>query len=175
MIEVGDIIFAHTNGIIGKAIRFAEWWHHPTRMGSQWNHVAIVTRIDDHRIFITQAQPHGVTNDMALDELIDVNDKMLVYRPPAHLNHDAMLEFAFGEVGSHYGFLSIASVATDIITPTWAPAIRTPDSWICSALAAEYLRVGGWVHRWPDIYGVMPAQLELALHADLDFEIVAQL
>lgn len=87
-------------------------------------------------------------------------------RPPGGVEAARTLGFARGEVGAHYGFLTIASVGFDILTPPWLRfPLRRPNTWICSALAAEALRFGGWYCRWPDIYQVTPAELLHALVA----------
>lgn len=89
-----------------------------------------------------------------------------IIRPPAAVEPSETLQFARGEVGAHYGFLTIASTGLEIFTPDWLHVpIRRPGTWICSALGAEALRYGGWYHRWPDIYAVTPAQLATAVLA----------
>jgi hypothetical protein len=74
-----------------------------------------------------------------------------------------LLAFAYAQVGDDYSFMSIGSAIFDIASPNWFPSLRMPNTWICSALVAEALRSGGWLHEWGDIYCVTPAQLYQAL------------
>lgn len=161
--EVGDIVFAHSNGIIGRTIRLAERlrWHR----GSMYNHVAIVSWVHDGVAYVTQAEPRGVTNDKPLSS---VGEYTLV-APPKDVDKEQMLRFATSQIGKRYSFLSILSIIVDILTPNWFPAVRNADTWICSALVAESLRAGGWLHNWPDVYIVTPAQLfQTLIHADVN-------
>ena len=147
----GDIAFAHSNGVMGRVIRFGEFlrW----KRGSHWNHVAVVDRIVDGVAYVIQAEAHGVTCDKPLSSVGDYELMRL------DIDVDKALEFARAQVGSRYGWLSIVSIAFDIITPDWAPAVRRRNTWVCSALVGETLRVGGWLTNWGDIYIVTPAQL----------------
>jgi hypothetical protein len=160
----GDIGFAHSNGFFGKCIRFGErirWGEHP----SHWNHAFIVDRVvmegsvtdgtAQFKTYIIQAEPSGVTDD----KLIESVGSYTLVEP--HLTHDRadILAFARAQVGSHYGWGSILSVALDIMTPNWFPSFRRPGTWICSALVGESLRFGGWLKSWKDIYTVTPAQV----------------
>jgi len=154
--EVGDLVFAHTDGIVGRAIRIAEslrW-----KGGSLFNHVAIVNRIDEMGVYVVQATPRGVTDEQTIEQMCPTGRFILVEPPPV-VDRDQLVQFARMQVGSKYGFVTIFSVLIDIITPNWFPALRRANSWICSGLAAESLRAGGWLHNWPDIYLVTPAQL----------------
>jgi len=160
---IGDIVFAHSNGVMGKAIRFGErlrWGETP----SYWNHVAIVSRVDeDGTAYVTQAEPRGVTNDKSLDS---VGTYRLVSLPEG-VSREKVLRFAHQEVGSRYGWMSIASIALDIATPNWFPSTRRSNTWVCSALVAEALRAGGVIFSWADIYCVTPAQLFARLTANV--------
>jgi len=156
--QPGDIVLAHSDGLMGKAIRFGErirWGEKP----SHWNHVAIVDRIEDGVAYVIQAEPRGVTNDKPLSSVGEYE----IVLPPDEANVERLLQFARSQVGSHYGWASIVSVAFDIATPNWFPSFRRPGTWICSALGAEALRYAGWLRQWPDIYCVTPAQMYAAL------------
>jgi hypothetical protein len=160
-VKAGDIGFAHSNGFFGRCIRWGErirWGESP----SHWNHVFIVDRVEGDKVFVIQAEPRGVTNDKTIDtvgeyQLVSVDNIA---------NADDVLTFARKEVGSRYGWLSIVSIAIDIVTPNWFPAFRRPYTYVCSALGAEALRAGGWIHRWADVYTVTPAQLKEALSVE---------
>jgi len=152
-IRVGDIVFAHSNGIMGRAIRFGETlrW----KRGSEFNHVAIVSEIRKGVPYVIQAEPRGITNDKPITSV----GLFITRRPPRGVDPKKVVAFARAQVGLKYGWLSIVSVFFDILTPNWFPSFRRDNTWICSALAAESLRFGGWLHSWADIYVVTPAQL----------------
>jgi len=160
----GTLVFCHGSDFIGKVIRFGEWlrW----RRGSQFNHVAIVDRVENGVAYVIQAEARGVTNCRALDEIAPGGHYELMQLPEG-VDVEQVLAFAREQVGSKYGFGTIVAIAIDILTPGWFPSLRpankNSNSWICSAVVAESLRAGGWFHRWPDIYLVSPAQLWIAL------------
>ena len=153
----GDIVFAHSNGIVGRAIRFAErlrW-----RKGSHWNHACIISRVDDKGVaYVIQADIRGVT-----EALLGSVGEYTLLEPPC--DRAKVLEFTNKQVGSKYGLLSIVSIIIDILTPEWFPAIRRDDTWICSAVTGEALRYAGWLQPWGDIYTVTPSQLWSALES----------
>ena len=164
MAQPGDIGFAHSDGIFGKLIRFGErirWGENP----SHWNHAFIVDRVvmegtienGDVKFitYIIQAEPSGVTNDKRIESV----GAYTLIEPFPSQSRSQILEFARAQVGSKYGWATIISVAIDIITPNWFPSFRRAGTFICSALVAESLRFGGWLHSWKDIYTVTPAQL----------------
>jgi hypothetical protein len=161
----GTIIFCHGTDLIGRVIRFGEWlrW----RPGSRFNHVAIVDRVEeDGTVYVIQAEARGVTALRKIDEIAPGGSYELV-KLPRGVKAASVLEFARAQVGSKYGFGTIAAIVIDILTPGWFPSLRPANkksnSWICSAVAAEALRFGGWYHEWPDIYLVTPAQLFIAM------------
>lgn len=157
----GMLVFCHGADRISKAIRLGQWlrW----RQGSLWNHVAIIDRIEDGVAYVIQAEARGVTDCRRLDEITPGGNYELV-KLPKGVKAASVLEFARAQVGTKYGFGTILAIAIDILTPGWFPSLRPANkrsnSWICSAIAAEALRFGGWGPiRWPDIYLVTPAQL----------------
>jgi len=153
----GDIVFAHSNGVAGRLIRFGEFlrW----RKGSHWNHACVVSRItQDGTVYVIQADIKGVN-----EALLESVGEYIILDPPARVNRNKILAFSKAQLGSSYGLLSIGSIIVDIITPSWFPAMRRKNSWICSAVTGEALRYGGWLYNFPDIYTVTPAQLFDAL------------
>ena len=154
----GWIVFAHSNGIAGRLIRFGErlrW-----KRGSTWNHAAVISRITDGVPYIIQADIKGV-NEAPLSTV----GSYIVMAPPQGCDATAVLQFCSSQVGkSKYGLLSILSIAIDIITPNWFPELRRDNTWICSALVGEALRFGGWLHPWGSVYTVTPAELFDSLH-----------
>jgi len=160
----GTLVFCHSKDFIGKVIRFGEalrW-----KRGAQFNHVAIIDRVEDGVAYVIQAEARGVTDIRKLDEVAPGGTYELVALPEG-VDVDQVLNFARKQVGSKYGFGTIAAIAIDIIMPSWFPSLRPANkksnSWICSAVVAESLRFGGWYHKWSDIYLVTPAELYLAI------------
>ena len=155
----GDVVLAHSNGLMGRAIRFAEklrW-----RKGSYWNHTCIVNRKDENGVwYVIQADIRGV-NEARLDS---VGEHQLVDLPEGVDTHK-VLEFTRAQLGTGYSILSIISIMFDIVTPNWFPEFRKDNTWICSAVTAEALRYGGWLKNWGSIYTVTPSQLATALNA----------
>jgi len=163
MPQPGDIGFAHSNGFFGKCIRFGErirWGEKP----SHWNHAFIVDDVkivgsmaEGYRTEVTiiQAEPSGVTRGKPISSV----GTYTILEPTPRMDRNDILAFAREQVGSRYGWGSIASCAFDVATPSWFPSFRRPGTWICSALVAEAMRFGGWLHDFDDIYTVTPAQL----------------
>lgn len=128
--------------------------------------MCFIDRIEDGKAYVLQADQHGVTNDK---ELWTVGEYEIVHLPVS-LEPTRVLYFARQQLGSHYGWFTIATLALDIITPRWFPAFcpvnKTRPTWICSALSAESLRFAGWFHQWPDPMMVTPAQLYEAVYTE---------
>jgi hypothetical protein len=157
--QPGDIVFAHSNGFAGRLIRFGErlrW-----KRGSVWNHAAVISRIEDGVAYVIQADIRGV-NEAPLSSV----GSYITMEPPQGCDRVAVLQFAQAQVAAkaRYSLGSILSIAFDIITPNWFPEVRRDNTWICSALVAEALRFGGWLHCWGSVYCVTPAELFDALH-----------
>jgi hypothetical protein len=155
--KVGDVVFAHSNGIVGRLIRFAEFlrW----RRGSHWNHACIVSRIENGVAYVIQADIRGV-NEAPLSSV----GEYFLMDPPG--SRAKLVEFHRAQIAakSNYGLLSILSIMFDILSPNFCPDLRRPNTWICSAVTAEGLRYAGWLHTWSDIYTVTPSALWSALN-----------
>ena len=151
--NAGDLAFFDSPGAISRAIRIAEWFR--WRKGDHWNHVAILDEDSDGWTII-EAEGRGVTRGNKLAGNYEIVPL------PEGVDPQKVLEFARAQVGRQYGFLTIASIVLTIISPKFIN-VMLPDTWICSALAAESLRCGGWIHNFGDIYQVSPAELWDAL------------
>lgn len=161
----GDLVFCNGTGFLSRAIRLAEWLRF--RKGSKFNHVAILYKpysssdgIAAGGWTVIQAEARGVTCTKTLDDLRKKGDTFTVVHTDCLA--EKIVDFAHGEVGRKYGFLTIISVLVSLFTPKFVN-VMLPNTWICSALAGEALRAGGWVHSWPDVYQVNPAELWEAL------------
>ena len=154
----GSIGVAHTPGAMGRLIRFGEAIR--LHRGSHWNHAFIVSDQvgETGSPYIIQAQIKGVTDSMTLEEL---PGEYHIFSLPKGGNRARVLRFAKAQVGISYGLFTIVSIAIDILTWNWSPSFRAgrKQSWICSALAFESLRFGGYLRNVVDIYEVTPAEL----------------
>ena len=156
--QPGDLIFAHTNDIVGKGIRWAERIRF--RGGAAFNHVATVYAFDDGEWNVIQAQARGIT--VCPLSSVAPNGTYTIIQPPTSVDTAKQINFLEKQVGDPYGFLTIASILVNMFLPKFID-VELPGTWICSAVAAEALRFGGWYHSWPDIYETSPAQLWEAL------------
>lgn len=157
--QPGDLVFCHGRGFVAGAIRLAERLRF--RGGDFYNHVAVLMERDGVDWRVVQAEGRGVTSSGFLSHLAP-GGKYVVVPPPAGIDRAQVLAFAQAQVGERYGFLTIASIVATLLSPKFVN-VMLPYTWICSALAAESLRAGGWLHNWGDIYQVSPAQLWDAL------------
>jgi len=174
----GYIGFCHSVGVVGAAIRLDQ------RLSGdpdwQVNHAFILDEPISGTLYpnliedwwVIQAEAHGVTGSRpdgtgfhrAKLSSIAPGGYYEIVTPPSEINLTNVVGFARQEVGAEYGFFSIASLVVDELTPGFIRIdFRKDGSWICSALAAEALRTGGWLHHWPDVYQVRPSQLRAAL------------
>lgn len=157
----GSLVFCHSTGLIGRAIRLGERLRF--RTGAFYNHVAIIadTDADPH---VIQAEASGVTSNGTLSSVAP-GGSYLIYPLPDGVDPAKVLRFARSQVGLSYGWLSILSLAIQILVPKWIhlPSFRSERSWICSAMGGESIRFGGWLWNWGDIYKVVPSELYAAL------------
>lgn len=153
----GDLVFCHSVDIVGRFIRLAERIRF--RGGSMYNHVATLNEwhTEDGGFWtVIQAEAHGITDYRELDDVAPGGSYTIVPTPAQNVAQQ--LAFLRAQVGEPYGFLTIASILVNLMLPKFID-VELPGTWICSAVAAEALRAGGWLHNWPDIYEVSPAQL----------------
>ena len=157
--EPGDLVFFHGTSLVSRAIRWAEWvrW----RKGSKWNHVAVLDEVSETGWTLVQAEGRGVTRGAPLSTC-----QFQVVPLPEGVDRSDVLAFARAQVGSRYGFLTIFSILVTLLTPKFVN-LMLPNTWICSAMAAESLRCGGWIRPFGDIYQVTPAELWEALSPPL--------
>lgn len=162
--QAGDLVFAHSRGVIGKAIRFGEFIRGGSK-GSKWNHVAILDRQDENgNWYIIQAEAKGVTNDKLLSSIAPGGHYEIV---PCPVNPAYLLAFARPQVGAKYGIITIVSCISDIILPD-AICLRRANTWICSGLVAAALMYAGWPETIgiaaQDIYTITPKELYNQCH-----------
>lgn len=159
----GYLVFTHGRGPIAWAIRFGEWIRF--RRGDHWNHTAVIERraASGEDWVVIEATARGVTRGLL--STIAPGGGYEVVALPAGVEPSAVVQFARRQLGDAYGWLSIVALAVQIVLPRWfrLPSFRSRRTWICSALAAEAVRCGRWIHDWPDIYQVVPSELFAAL------------
>lgn len=162
----GDFIFVRSSGVIGWAIRLGERLRF--RPGDFWNHCALVsdaTCKTHNSPKVIQAVARGVT-DVSCLATVAPGGSYEVVKVPTGVDATKVLAFAKMQVGCEYGYLSIVSIVLRILLPKWfpLPTIRSRSTWICSALAAECARAGGWLHNWSDLFDTVPSEFYAALH-----------
>ena len=153
--QAGDIVF-HGGGtdIVGRMIRRAERIRF--KKGSKYSHVSILNDRHNGVWTLYQATGRGVTDTGTL------SGEYHIYGLPPGCDRNRVLQFAAGQVGLKYGYLTILSIFVTLFSPGFIN-VMLPNTWICSAYGGEALRFGGWLKNWPDIYQVSPASLWEAL------------
>ena len=137
---------------MGHLIRVGEWLKFRK---CEWNHMFI---LDCPALggdwYVLQATLQGVTHSGLLSEL----GTYVTMAPPC--DREKLLKFCRAQVGTRYSFLTILSIAFDILTWNFVPAFMNSyrQSWICSGLVCEGLRYGGWLHQFVNVYTVTPQQ-----------------
>ena len=166
--QVGDAVFCHSTGTIGKAIRLGQRLHGFAPEYRVWNHIAWLDEpiykngqiVDWH---VGQAIGKGVDNKHLLSsvapgghyEIVSMDSFPTIDGKP--LNRDRVVETLRAEVGQEYGYLTIAAEVFNIVTPEVINLdFRKDGTWICSGLYAYGLHAGGGKIQG-DIYHVMPA------------------
>ena len=152
--QPGDLVFCHGTGTVARAIQLGQWLRY--RQGYQFNHVQVLDAHVGGTWTVIQAEGKGVTRGAAAA----ANGTVVAL--PDGVNRASVLAFARAQVGRKYGFVTIASIVLTILIPG-SVSFMLGDTWICSALAAESLRCGGWIHNWPAMNQVTPSQLYAAL------------
>jgi len=160
----GDIIFCHGTGFLNAMIRAGERLRMRNSEATYWSHVAIVVEPVDGRPRIVQAGSNGV--DYAWLSDVDVHYQVvssddfptLLTWTPSRLD---IIAQAHALVGAKYGWLTIASIVMNLLTPKWVrfPDFRRGSTYICSAAAAWCLHAGGAKIDTYDIYQIFPSEL----------------
>jgi len=157
--ESGDLVFFHTTGLMGGAIRFGQRKVKAFKATAKWNHVGILDEKVGDDWTVIQAEPRGVTKDKLLSQVAPGGSYEVVPFP-AGLDRAKFINFLRLQVSDRYSFLTIFSCVADILLPD-AVCLRRNHTWICSGLAAGGLMFAGFAPaaEWGDLYTVMPAEL----------------
>lgn len=146
----GDIVLVRSPGILARLIRIGERLR---RRGKwcYWNHVGIITSTDGDTI---EAWGRG----MVRANLRDHADYKVVSSGLGEIDRLQAVSFAESTLGRWYGFLTILSIAVDLVTPDWV-TFRSPNTFICSELVARCMEHGGWISPIVDTSQVMPSDI----------------
>ena len=146
----GDILLVHSTGLIPRLIHLGELLH---RRGpaTHWTHVAVIVSADGDTV---EAQSHGVV----ASHVSAHPDSQVVDVGLSDVDRAQAVAFARSCLGDRYGYLTIASIVVDLLTPK-ALTFRSPRTLICSELGARALEHGGWVCPELDTSWVMPSDL----------------
>ncbi len=158
--QPGDIGFCQGTGFVASMIRIGDWLRFRRSLAT---HVFIVVEPVDGRPRIVEAGGSGVAyawlSDVSVHhELVpaDAFPGVLVSPDP-----NTIVAQAHKIVGAKYGFMTIASIVVNLLTPKWIrfPDFRRGTTFICSAAAAWCLHAGGADIETYDIYQIFPTEL----------------
>lgn len=155
--QPGDIGVAHSKGIIGRLIRLATH--------SRWNHVFVVVDVPANptpqAVTVIQAEAHGVLTSRLSD--VAPHGYYAILPCPPGVDRTKVVAEAKALRRTKYAFVSIASIAFNLVPWPIRLDVREDSTLICSAVGAFALLAGGWLQQFPDMYTVTPAQLAAAL------------
>ena len=156
-IQVGDIGIAHTSGVLGWLIRLG------TR--SKWNHAFVVVYVPmdptPETIIVVQAQAKGVVYAKLSD--VAPGGEYAILPCPDGVDRELVVAMAKTLLREKYAFVSIASIAFNFLPLPIRLDVHQNGTLICSAVVALCLLAGGWLHPWPDLYSVTPANIATVL------------
>lgn len=147
----GDIILCHSSGILGKLIRIGERIRDP-RKSAKWNHAAVVL---DNNGSIMEALKHGIS----LGNISAYPDHEVISNNFTQPQVEDLLRYAKAMQGVPYGYLTIISIALDLLLPFIAH-FRSGKTLICSEFAAKTWEHAGWICPKIDTSHVMPSDLD---------------
>ena len=160
--QAGDLVFCHSNKLIGRLIRFGEH----LRGRGQYNHVCVLAGCTPGGIWtVIQAEASGVTAGKPLQSVAK-GGEVTVVRLPTAANVPAGLVWLRKQIGRRYGWVTIFSIILTLLSPRFVNLLM-PRTWICSAVATEYAQISlqRWLSDWADLNQVMPDELFEAVGA----------
>ena len=156
--RAGDIVLCHSRGILPWMIRFFQRLRYRKGPMTFWSHAALLAAPDADlpgEWLVIEAETHGVQHAW----LSSLGEYVVVSPGMDDRGRDIAVAFAERAVGSRYGFLTLASIAINLVLPViWQ--VTRPGTFICSGLVAHSLEHGGYFFpvRW-EADEVMPADL----------------
>ena len=159
--EAGDLVLAHSKDTFGKLIRFAQWLRPSWRPYKYWNHSALVVSNINGEITCVQMGRRCVTVTL---ENVAPGGVTQIRKCPEGVDRVKALDYALRQVGVRYSYLTIVSIALNLLTPK-AFRInfrRNGTALICSALCARSYEHGDWIiPDNSDPFQVTPCQLAM--------------
>ena len=146
----GDIILTHSSGLVGWAIRAGERIRDPLNT-TQWNHAGVII---DRFGATVEALGSGVKFSNVDKHPV----RVVIDTGLSDADRLQVVDWAISVVGRPYGYLTIASIALDLLSPAFFH-FRSGETLICSQLAAKALEHGGWRCPKIDTSHVMPSDL----------------
>lgn len=165
----GDAVFCSGTGLVDRAIQLGQKLR---RLGpyTKWNHVAWLDHpvLDDSGAIMDWVLGQALSGGVEIGQLLSARGLGIEIVPleafpvlvaGETLDRDRHLANLRAEVGDKYGFLTIASVVVNILTPKWVRLdFRRSSTWICSGLFSWGLHgAGGLIES--DVYQIMPAEV----------------
>jgi len=137
----GDAVFAHTRNFYGAVIRFGQalrWWKYRS-----WNHMAIVSRIDDDgQVWVIQMARR--CEEIKLEDVAP-GGKLKFVSCPEEVRRAETVSYAQRRLGTKYGVMTIVSIAINLALPKqFVFDIHSAGTLICSALVAKAWEHGDW-------------------------------
>lgn len=153
----GDLVLAHGKGIVSIIIRFGQWLRPSWRPYRYWNHAALVVTVLDGRVRCVQMAKHCEL--VWLDE-VSPGGRIEVRPAPEGIDRIKAVDWALRQVGIRYSWLTIASIALQLVTPKWLDVDfhERDRALICSALVARAWEHGGYDCP-TDPFQITPAEL----------------
>lgn len=160
--QPGDAVFAFTHTSYGRLIRFGQalrWWK-----WRKWNHMAIVDEVNaDGQIWVIQMARYC---ERVKIEDVAPGGHVKIVPMPEDLDRNRVMKYARSCLGTRYGFLTIFSIAVNLVTIKQIRIdIRRDDTLICSAFVARSWEHGGWNCK-TDPFQISPAEFDMVLNQD---------
>lgn len=156
-IRPGDLVLAHGRGPISAIIRFGQWLRPSWRPYRTWNHAALVVAVVDGRTRCVQMSRRCEL--VWLDE-VSPGGRVEVRPCPEGVDRIRAVDWALQQTGIAYSWLTILSIALQLLTPKWLDVDfhESRRALICSALVARAWEHGAW-NCPTDPFQITPAEL----------------
>lgn len=165
--QPGDIVLCHSSGVLPWLIRVFERLRYRKGSEPRWNHAAMLVYPAADNVpgefedwCVIEAEVHGVQYAW----LSSMGEHIVLDSRLDQRGRDLAVAYANVALGSNYGFLTIASIIVNLLTPAiWQ--VTRPGTFICSGLVAHALEHGGYFFplKW-ETDEVMPADLAFLFH-----------
>ena len=150
----GDFGLTHGSSFVSRGIQVAQGlrFRGKQRAYAHWNHAFLITSTDGQ---IVEAAGHGIRKSTV--SAYTPKEVHLVHIDASDEDRAHMVRYATESLGRRYGYMTCASIATQLITGLHV-GLADPRQLICSAFVAEALEMAGY--DWPvDTTFITPADL----------------